>query len=59
VVDAGSKSDGKTEVGIEFLEPAPRFWHIAFPPEDWNLNSPEAKRSGKASAVEQKAKSSH
>jgi hypothetical protein len=59
VVDVGSKSDGKTEVGIEFLEPAPRFWHIAFPPEDWNLNSPEAKRSGKASAVEQKAKSSH
>jgi hypothetical protein len=23
---------GPTEVGIEFLQPAPNFWHIAFPP---------------------------
>ena len=27
---------GKTEVGIEFLKPNPRFWRVAFPPEDWN-----------------------
>lgn len=27
---------GKTKVGVEFLEPAERFWHIAFPPDDWN-----------------------
>jgi len=47
VVSKGQKSDGKTEVGIEFLRPAPRFWRVAFPPEDWNLNSPEAKRPGK------------
>jgi len=30
-------------VGIEFLEPSPRFWRIAFPPEDWSARSPEAK----------------
>jgi hypothetical protein len=24
------------EVGIEFHEPAPRFWNINFPPEDWD-----------------------
>jgi PilZ domain len=24
------------QVGIEFSEPSPRFWGIAFPPEDWN-----------------------
>jgi hypothetical protein len=30
---------GMTNVGIEFVEPAPRFWHIAFPPEDWSLQS--------------------
>jgi len=34
---------GMTNVGIEFVEPAPRFWHIAFPPEDWSLQSPGAK----------------
>ena len=27
---------GKVELGVEFLEPQPRFWGIAFPPEDWN-----------------------
>lgn len=27
---------GKTELGIEFVDPQPRFWGIAFPPEDWN-----------------------
>jgi triphosphoribosyl-dephospho-CoA synthetase len=25
----------QTEVAIEFTEPAPRFWHIDFPPADW------------------------
>ena len=27
---------GPAEVGIEFVNPSPRFWGIAFPPEDWN-----------------------
>jgi hypothetical protein len=44
VVDVGECREGKFEVGIEFIEPAPRFWRISFPPEDWNSNSPEAKR---------------
>lgn len=44
VVDVGAVHDGNFEVGIEFLEPAPRFWHVAFPPEDWSPRSPEAKR---------------
>jgi hypothetical protein len=26
---------GPTEVGIEFRQPAPTFWRIAFPPGDW------------------------
>jgi hypothetical protein len=26
----------KAELGVEFLEPQPRFWGIAFPPEDWS-----------------------
>ncbi len=44
VVDVGAVQDSKSEVGIEFLEPSPRFWRIAFPPEDWTPHSPEAKR---------------
>jgi hypothetical protein len=44
VVDIGVVQDGKSEVGIEFLEPSPRFWRVAFPPEDWSPRSPEAKR---------------
>jgi hypothetical protein len=29
-------NEDKTEVGLEFSEPVPRFWRITFPPEDWN-----------------------
>jgi hypothetical protein len=44
VAAAGVMQSGKSEIGIEFLEPAPRFWRISFPPEDWSPHSPEAKR---------------
>lgn len=27
---------GKAELGIEFMDPRPRFWGIAFPPEGWS-----------------------
>jgi hypothetical protein len=43
VVNLGPHQGGKTEVGIEFEQPAPRFWRIAFPPADWSPHSPEAK----------------
>jgi len=33
--------EGKTEVGVEFLKPAPNFWRVAFPPEDWIPHFPE------------------
>lgn len=36
VVWIGKFTEGKTEVGLEFSQPAPRFWRITFPPEDWN-----------------------
>jgi hypothetical protein len=38
---------GKTELGVEFVDPQPRFWGIAFPPEDWNWA--ERKRPGSSS----------
>jgi hypothetical protein len=44
VVDLSSVDKlGLRSVGVEFVEPAPRFWHIAFPPRDWTPRSPEAK----------------
>lgn len=35
VVRIGKKQESKREVAIEFSSPAPRFWHIDFPPTDW------------------------
>jgi len=51
VVDIGAVHEHKVEVGIEFLHPAPRFWRIAFPPEDWSPRSPEAKRRTTSPAI--------
>ena len=36
VVHVGPTLQGRTQYGIEFAEPAPNFWHITFPPEDWS-----------------------
>ena len=33
----------KRQVGVDFIEPCPRFWRISFPPPDWTTRSPEAK----------------
>jgi hypothetical protein len=35
VIFIHKKLSGPTEVGIEFRQPAPNFWGIAFPPSDW------------------------
>ena len=43
VVNLGPDQSGKREVGIEFEQPSPRFWRIAFPPTDWTPRSPDAK----------------
>jgi len=37
---------GKFNTAIEFTKPNPGFWHISFPPEDWSLRNPDAKRTG-------------
>jgi hypothetical protein len=36
--------NGKTQVGISFDAPSPRFWGLGFPPEDWDPS--ERKRPG-------------
>jgi PilZ domain len=40
----GQGERGRQEVGLEFAEVAPRFWKIAFPPDDWN--PADRKRAG-------------
>ncbi len=40
----GQRDGGRIEVGVEFAEPSPVFWRIAFPPEDWDPS--ERKRPG-------------
>jgi len=36
VVSLAQAEPGKMEVGLQFTEPSPLFWRIAFPPEDWD-----------------------
>jgi hypothetical protein len=52
VVHLGQVRDGKIEVGLEFSEPRPGFWRVAFPPEDWTPKSPEARTAMRSRLVE-------
>jgi hypothetical protein len=36
-------NDGFTSVRVQFPEPHPEFWHIAFPPDDWTTRHPDSK----------------
>jgi hypothetical protein len=48
VVDVEVGEDGSPEIGLEFVQPNEKFWHISFPPADWSPRSPEAKRFTRA-----------
>lgn len=39
----GPVRTGRGEVGLEFCEPHPAFWRVAFPPDDWTPKHPEAR----------------
>jgi hypothetical protein len=43
----GPVRSGRAEIGLEFSTPAPNFWRVAFPPEDWSPRNPEARTSAK------------
>jgi hypothetical protein len=43
VVFLGPVRGEKAEIGLEFSDPRPQFWRVAFPPEDWTPRSPEAR----------------
>ncbi len=47
VVTLGNIVNGKTQVGLRFAQPSPRFWGIGFPPEDWDPASRKLPTSGK------------
>jgi hypothetical protein len=36
VVMCRQGKNGGWDTGVEFQSPSPRFWHIAFPPDDWD-----------------------
>jgi hypothetical protein len=36
VVSVGNVVNGKAQVGLRFSQPSPRFWGLAFPPDDWD-----------------------
>jgi hypothetical protein len=52
VVFLGPVRDGKAEIGLEFSEPRPTFWRVAFPPEDWTPKHPEARNVSRTRLVE-------
>src|SRR4029077_5269530 len=45
VVYIGPTVQGQTQVGIEFVKPAPHFWHVAIPPENWTPVADEGDRA--------------
>ena len=50
VVYIGPTVQTQTQVGLEFTKPAPHFWHVAFPPENWTPVAEEGERAGAAKA---------
>lgn len=43
VVFLGDGSDKGRRIGVEFLNPAPHFWGVEFPPPDWpRKNAPSS-----------------
>jgi hypothetical protein len=47
VVYQGLTEAGRLQVGVEFLTPAPNFWRVSFPPEDWATSIKELRPGSK------------
>ena len=41
VLRAEGSEDGRFSVAFEFESPAPHFWPVSFPPQDWSLVASE------------------
>ena len=44
VIHVTPGAEGKSEIGVEFLKPASKFWRISFPPDDWTPPRPRNHR---------------
>ena len=47
VVYQGLMEGGRIQVGVEFMTPAPTFWRVSFPPEDWASYGRETRPASK------------
>jgi hypothetical protein len=52
VAFVGVGEGNRLQVGFEFIEAAPKFWRIAFPPDNWDAS--ERKRPGEMPRVASK-----
>ena len=52
VVYVSAHESEKRQVGVDFMNPCPRFWHISFPPPNWTTRSPEAKGNTKETTLQ-------
>jgi hypothetical protein len=50
VVFVGPTAEGRTQFGVEFTKPAPNFWQIAFPPQDWSSASENSEQQAEKKA---------
>src|SRR5882672_9765707 len=44
VISVEYVGDDKFDVGVEFTQPNPQFWSVAFPPDNWSPDHPDAKQ---------------
>ncbi|HVO56158.1 MAG TPA: hypothetical protein VMT51_00530 [Dongiaceae bacterium] len=44
VVETVAEREGRFEIAIELTEAVPNFWPVVFPPDDWTIHHPEARR---------------
>jgi len=47
VVYLGQTEGRRLQVGVEFISPAPHFWPVVFPPEDWSSVGKDIKQAPK------------
>src|SRR5712664_3534905 len=52
VVYVSAHESEKRQVGVDFMNPCPRFWRISFPPPNWTTRSPEAKGNTKETTLQ-------
>ena len=56
VVYVSPHESEKRQVGVDFMNPCPRFWRISFPPPDWTTRSVEAKTNPGPSSAKKDSK---